>query len=345
MNTDFSQKDGKIWLDGVLVEWADARAHVLTQGLNYAGSVFEGIRAYEGEAFRLADHIQRFQTSAALMGFKIPYSAEEMESACKTILKHSGLSEAYIRPVAWRGADRLELSQECRVHCAIACLEWTSYFREDGISLQIAKYRKPGPRFAQVQSKTAANYAMPALAKSEAEKAGYDDALMLDDAGYIAEATASNIFLVQRGIVKTSLPAAALAGITRAEILDICRRHDIPCEETNLTIKEVFEADEVFVCGTAAEITAVARVETKSYKCGPLTNFLRSEYLNLVRPSQRSKSGKGESLKYAELLTHSRDERSYDIATDPLIHEAWLRTRNKMDEAADEPAKPQAKRA
>lgn len=332
MQTDFSQKEGQIWFDGVLVDWSDAKTHVLTQGLNYAGSVFEGIRAYNGIAFRLEEHIQRFHNSAKLMGFQIQYSIEELMTACEQSLKENNLSNAYIRPVAWLGAQKIALSSACKVHCAIASFSWDSYFDQDAISLQVSRWRKPGERFSQPQSKTAANYAIPALAKSEAERDGFSDALMLDEVGYLAEATASNIFIVQNGIVRTPAAKACLNGITRQEVIKICGRAGIPCEETSLTTKDLFEAEEVFVCGTAAEITPVCKMDSKSYKSGPVTEFLKREYSELA--NGKGKSEESTTVKYADLLSASKNEEVYDIATDPVVHEAWLRLRLAVERTA-----------
>lgn len=328
MQMDFSQRDGRIWFDGELLDWKDAKTHVLTQGLNYAGSVFEGIRAYNGVAFKLEEHIQRFHNSARLMGFEIEYSIEDLVIACEQSLKENNLSNAYIRPVAWLGAQKIALSNACTVHCAIAAFAWNSYFDQDVISLQISQWRKPGERFSQAQSKAAANYAIPALAKSKAEKDGFSDALMLDEFGYLAEATASNIFIVQNGIVRTPTAKACLNGITRQEVIKICRDADIPCEETTLTTKDLFEAEEVFVCGTAAEITPVCKVDSKNYDVGLLTQFLKTEYLGLV--NGKEKSGTLSMVKYADLLSAFQNDEVHDIATDPIVHEAWFQLRSAV---------------
>ncbi|MCD8563306.1 MAG: branched-chain amino acid transaminase [Alphaproteobacteria bacterium] len=332
MHTDFAQMEGKIWFDGRLSDWRDAKTHILTQGLNYAGSVFEGIRAYDGVPFKLSEHIERFLNSADLMGFQIPYSAEALHLACTQMLKENNLINAYIRPVAWRGAQKMALSNDCKIHCAIACFEWSSYFQNDSISLQISRWKKPGKNYAQPQSKTAANYAIPTLAKTEAEKAGYNDALMLDEKGYLAEATASNVFIVRNGIVETPEPTACLAGITRGELITICKANNIPCKETRISTKDLFEAEEVFVCGTAAEVTPVCKIDSKVYQVGPVTEFLRTKYLDVVRSRNQSEAEEGKALTYAQLLAHNKsDERSFDIATDPLIYEAWSRLKHKIE--------------
>lgn len=270
------------WLDKEYVRYDDARTHVLTQGLNYGGSVFEGIRAYHGNFFKLREHLIRFKKSTSLIGFEIPYSIEEMTDISLSLLEKNELSNAYLRPVAWRGADQLALSNNCKIHCAFVCLEWNSYFSKEAISLHISKWRKAGHPYAAVQSKNAANYAIAGLAKSEAEMLGYDDALMLDEDSLLAEATASNIFIVHNGVLKTPTAKSSLDGITKQTILELADLHDIHWEQTRVTVRDLYQAEEVFVCGTAAEITPVNKVNQQSYEIGEITELLTEAYIKLV---------------------------------------------------------------
>ncbi len=282
--TPFNDRDGYIWIDGQIKPWRDATDHVLSQGLHYGGSVFEGIRSYEGNIFRLHEHTMRLKKSAELLNFKISQSVEEIKDVCKEMLFLNGITDGYIRPIAWRGSERMDLSMEgCTVHCAVACWEWPPYFdTQSGIKLFVSRWRRPGEDFIPLQSKTAASYCMGTLAKTEADNAGYDDAVMLDPDGYVAESSASNIFIVVNGVLKTPKSESCLNGITRQTILQLAKDMGLKAEEDNITPEDLLSADEVFVTGTAAEVTAVIQVDNKKYKYGQITKQLQQAYVALT---------------------------------------------------------------
>jgi len=285
---DFSDRDGLIWMDGEIVPWREAKIHILTHGLHYASSVFEGERAYEGNIFLCQEHSERFIRSAKLIDMPMPYSAEELNNAKYEILKANNLTDAYIRPVAWRGSEQLGISaQATKTHVAIACWEWPSYFgdeaREKGISLQVAKWRAPMPDTATTASKAAGLYATHTMSKHAAEAAGYTDALMLDYRGLVAECTGANIFMIKDGKIKTPVPDCFLNGLTRQTVIKLAKEHGFDIEECQIELDELLDADEVFVTGTAAEITAIGKINDQEYTVGPITRQLREAYESLVR--------------------------------------------------------------
>lgn len=284
----FSDRDGLIWMDGEIIPWREANVHVLTHGLHYGSSIFEGERAYEGNIFLCQEHSERFIRSAKLIDMKMPMSADELNEAKYEILKANNLTNAYIRPVAWRGSEEMGISaQGTKTHIAIACWEWPSYFgdeaREKGISLKTAKWRTPHPDTAPTASKTAGLYATHTMSKHSAEAAGYTDALMLDYRGLVAEATGANIFMIKDSKIRTPDPDCFLNGLTRQTLIKLAAEHDIPVEVCQITPEELAEADEVFLTGTAAEVTAVGKIDDTTYIVGPITRKLRESYEKLVR--------------------------------------------------------------
>ena len=225
----FDQREGVIWMNGEMVPWADAKVHVLTHGLHYASAVFEGERAYGGEIFKLTEHTERLHESARILGFKIPYSVAEIDDACRKVLTAQGYSDAYVRPVAWRGSEMMGVSaQNNRINLAIAIWEWPSYFdpeqRLKGIRLDLAEYRRPDPKTAPCKSKAAGLYMICTLSKHAAESKGYADAMMLDWRGYVAEATGANVFFVKDGVLHTPNPDCFLDGITRRTVIGLARK-------------------------------------------------------------------------------------------------------------------------
>ncbi len=285
---DFSDRDGLIWFDGEIVEWREAKVHVLTHGLHYASSVFEGERTYNGKIFKMQEHSERFIHSANLIDMPMPMSAEELNKAKMEILEANKLTDAYLRPVAWRGSEELGISaQKTKTHIAIACWEWPSYFteeaREKGISLKTSKWRAPMPDTAVTASKTAGLYATHTMSKHAAEAEGYTDSLMLDYRGLVAEATGANIFMIKDGKIKTPDPDCFLNGLTRQTLIQLANDNNIPLEVCQITPEELKEADEVFLTGTAAEVTAVGKIDDTSYAVGPITRQLRDAYESLVR--------------------------------------------------------------
>ena len=288
MAQDFSDRDGLIWIDGNIVPWREAKVHILTHGLHYASSIFEGERAYNGNIFLCREHSQRFIRSAEMIDMEMPYTAEELDQAKHDILKANKLTDAYIRPVAWRGSEELGISaQKTKTHVAIACWEWPSYFGEEaynkGISLQTAKWRAPHPDTAPTASKTAGLYATHTMAKHTAEANGYTDALMLDYRGLVAECTGANIFVIKDGHIKTPDPDCFLDGLTRQTVIKLAEELNLPLEVCQIKPEELKNADEVFVTGTAAEVTAVGKIDDTSYTVGPITKQLREAYESLVR--------------------------------------------------------------
>ncbi|MBM3486376.1 MAG: branched-chain amino acid aminotransferase [Alphaproteobacteria bacterium] len=285
---NFDDQDGQIWFDGMLIPWRDAKIHVLTHGLHYASCVFEGERVYEGRVFRLNDHSQRLADSAKIMGFEIPYSVAEIDAATNLTVKASGHKDAYVRPIAWRGSEQLGVSaQKTKIHLAIAVWEWPSYFspeaRERGIKLAWSDWRRPAPDTAPVKAKAAGLYTICTLSKHKAEASGYDDALMLDYRGRLAEATGANLFLVQNGELHTPEPDCFLDGITRKSVIGLAKKAGIKVVERALMPAELDKTDEVFVTGTAAEVTAVGQIGPHHYQVGPVTRRLRDDYEKLVR--------------------------------------------------------------
>lgn len=284
----FDDRDGVIWFNGELVPWRDARLHVLTHGLHYASCVFEGERVYAGSIFKLHEHNERLANSARLLGFDLPYSVDEIDAACREVVEAQGFKDGYVRPVAWRGSEMMAVSaQQTRIHVAIAAWEWPSYFRPEdrlkGIRLKTAKWRRPAPDTAPTGSKAAGLYMICTLSKHEAEAAGYHDALMLDYRGLVAEATGANIFLLLDGALHTPTPDCFLDGITRRTVIGLARKRGIEVVERHIKPEELAKAEEVFLTGTAAEVTPVGEIDGHSYKVGEVTQALIGDYDRLVR--------------------------------------------------------------
>lgn len=287
----FSDRDGFIWLNGKVVPWRAANIHILTHGLHYASAVFEGERCYSGNIFKDKEHSDRLIRSAELIDMKMTMTSEEISRAKREILEANKLTDAYLRPVAWRGSEQMGISAQATLtHVAIACWEWPSYFspemREKGISLQTGKWRAPMPDTAPTASKASCLYATHTMSKHAAEHAGYTDALMLDYHGLVAEATGANLFMVKNGQIKTPIPDCFLNGLTRQTVIALAKQLGLPIEETRIKPEELAQADEVFLTGTAAEVTAVGKIDQTEYKVGPLTRQLRDAYESLVRSKQ-----------------------------------------------------------
>jgi branched-chain amino acid aminotransferase len=283
----FDDRDGLIWWDGALVPWRDAKLHVLTHGLHYASAVFEGERAYAGHIFRLREHTDRLIASGRILGFEIPFTAEQIDQACIDTLAANGLTEGYLRPLAWRGSEMLAVSaQHTKIHLAIACWTWPAYFTGDrmaGIKLAWADWRRPDPRTAPTASKAAGNYMTGTLAKHKAEAEGCADAMMLDYRGQLAEATGANAFFVIDGQLHTPTPDCFLDGITRRAVMGLARRHQIPVIERAMQPEELANVTEVFLAGTAAEVTAVRQIGEQVFTPGQITRTLMTDYDALVR--------------------------------------------------------------
>ncbi len=285
----FDQRDGVIWYDGRMVPWADANLHVLSHGLHYASAVFEGERAYGGEIFKLDEHTRRLHESARLLDFEIPYSVEAINEACNAVLREQGYSDAYVRPIAWRGSEMMGVSaQHNKIHLAIAVWEWPSYFdpaeRLKGIRLDIAEYRRPDPRTAPCKSKAAGLYMICTISKHAAEKKGYADALMFDWRGYVAEATGANIFFVKDGVLHTPTPDCFLDGITRRTVIELAHRRGYELVERHIKPDELDDFEQCFICGTAAEVTPVSEIGPHRFTPGEITLTLMKDYTQEVQP-------------------------------------------------------------
>jgi len=285
----FDDRDGTIWMDGVMVPWRDAKLHVLSHGLHYASGVFEGERSYGGNIFKLRKHTERLLASGRILGFEIPYSADEIDAACQAVLAANGLTDGYVRPIAWRGTEQLSVSaQQTRIHLAIACWAWPNLFGDDrmkGVRLGMAKWKRPHPETAPTASKAAGLYMIGTLSKHAAEAEGYNDALMLDWRGQVSEATGANIFFVMNGEVHTPVPDCFLDGITRRTVMGIARRHQMKVVERVIMPEEMAHATEVFLAGTAAEVTPVREIAGQIYTPGVITGTLLRDYEALVRMS------------------------------------------------------------
>lgn len=283
----FHDRDGVIWFDGEMVPWRDAKIHVLTHGLHYGSCVFEGERVYNGRVFKLTEHSERLVRSAELLGFKIPYSVAEIDKATLDTVKATGLTNAYVRPVAWRGSEMMGVSaQASRIHLAIAVWEWPSYFspelRMKGIALQWSKWRRPAPDTAPTASKAAGLYMICTMSKHAAENDGFQDALMLDYRGQVAEATGANFFMIKDGVIHTPIPDCFLDGITRRTVIDLARRRGYKVVERAIFPEELKGATEIFLTGTAAEVTPVGRIGDLTFTPGEITKNLMMDYEALV---------------------------------------------------------------
>lgn len=283
----FDDRDGVIWMDGSLIPWRKATLHVLSHGLHYASGVFEGERAYGGHIFRLRDHTERLIRSAALLGFALPYTADEIDAACRAVVAANGLEDAYVRPIAWRGAEELSVSApRSKIHLAIASWAWPNLFGDDrmrGVRLAMAEWRRPHPQTAPTQSKAAGMYMIGTLSKHAAADAGFDDALMLDWRGMVAEATGANLFLVIDGMLHTPTPDCFLDGITRRTVMALAERRQIRVVERAIEESELGLASEVLLAGTAAEVTPVRQIGEHVYAPGAITEVLVRDYEALVR--------------------------------------------------------------
>ncbi len=284
----FDDRDGTIWFNGNMVPWREAKIHVINHGLHYASCVFEGERAYEGKIFKSSQHTARLFKSASILGMNIPFTADIINQAKEDVLKANHLTNAYLRPVVWRGSEQMGIAaRSAKTHIAIAVWEWPSYFspelREKGISLKTSTWQKPAPHTALTEAKAAGLYMINTLSKHQAEEEGYTDALMLDYRGYAVEATGANLFRVKDGTIRTPRADCFLNGITRQTTIELANELGYKIEEDFITVADLKSADEVFITGTAAEISAVGKIDDTIYAVGPVTRSLRDAYENLVR--------------------------------------------------------------
>lgn len=285
--TTFDDRDGFIWFDGEIVPWRDARVHVLTHALHYASSVFEGQRAYNGKIFKLQEHSERLRRSSSLLGFELPWTVEEINAACNEVLRVNGFTDAYMRPLAWRGSESMGVAPGMtKPHVAIAAWEWGKYYEprvsENGIRLEIAPWRRPAPYTAPTASKASGLYMICTLSKQHAEANGYNDALMFDWRGRVAEATGANVFFVQDNVLHTPEADCFLDGITRRTVMDLARKRGIEVSERAIWPEELESFEQMFLTGTAVEITPVQSVGPWNFEVGDLTRQLAKDYDDLV---------------------------------------------------------------
>ncbi len=283
----FDDRDGFIWLNGRMVAWREAKLHVLTHALHYASAVFEGERVYGGKIFKLTEHTERLAKSATMLGFELPFTVAEIDEACRKTCQVNNIVDGYVRPIAWRGSEMMGVSaQASRINVAIASWPWPSYFspeaRTKGIRLKFADWRRPDPKTAPVHAKATGLYMICTLSKHAAENAGYHDAMMLDWRGQIAESTGANIFLAMDGKLHTPMPDCFLDGITRRTVIDLAKKKGIEVVERAIWPEELAKADEVFLTGTAAEVTPVGEIGPYNFQPGTMTRTLMEDYERLV---------------------------------------------------------------
>ncbi|GAA6188656.1 branched-chain amino acid aminotransferase [Litorivita sp. NS0012-18] len=288
MTGAYDDRDGKIWMDGTLVEWRDAKVHILTHALHYASSVFEGERCYNGKIFKGVEHSKRLKRSANLLDFDIPYSVEEIEAAKYAMLEANGWTDAYVRAVAWRGAgeDMGVSAKKNPVRLAVAGWEWGNYYGDakmKGAKLDIAKWRRPDPATIPCEAKAAGLYMICTMSKHAAEAKGCSDALMYDYRGYVAEATGANIFFVKDGEVHTPKPDCFLNGITRQTVLGMLAERGVTVHERHIMPEELEGFEQCWLTGTAAEVTPVGQIGDFKFEVGALTRDIAESYEKLVR--------------------------------------------------------------
>ena len=285
----FDKRSGKIWYNNDLVDWENVKFHVLSHGLHYGSCVFEGLRVYDGEIFKLEEHTDRLYHSAKRMDIKIPFSKDEINSATKKIVSVQNVKNGYIRPFVWRGSEMMAVSaQNTQIHVAIATWEWGTYFdpklKTEGIKLNISKWKRPAPDTIPWDTKASGLYMICTLSKHEAEKQGYTDSLMMDHEGNVAEATGANIFFKDtNGELHTPIPDSFLDGITRRTVIEIAKSKNIKVNERKISPKELSNFEGCFLTGTAAEITPVSKIADQSYKVCNIILDLSASYDKLVR--------------------------------------------------------------
>jgi branched-chain amino acid aminotransferase len=300
-------RDGKIWMDGQMVDWRDARIHVLSHTLHYGCGAFEGVRAYDtvkGTAiFRLREHTERLFNSAKILRMKIPFSVEDVIEAQRAVVKANNLKSCYLRPLTWIGSEKLGVSPKGnKIHLMVAAWSWGAYLGEEGlkrgIRVKTSSYTRHHVNITMTQAKAVSNYTNSILANMEATDDGYDEALLLDSAGFVSEGAGENLFVIKNGVVYTpDLSAGALNGITRNTVFNICQDLGLKLVEKRITRDEVYICDEAFFTGTAAEVTPIReldRVQIGQGSRGPVTEKIQSAFFDIVN---------GRNPKYAEWLT------------------------------------------
>ncbi|MEM7520286.1 MAG: branched-chain amino acid aminotransferase [Pseudomonadota bacterium] len=284
----YDDRDGQIWLDGKMVDWRDANVHILTHAMHYASSVFEGERAYSGKIFKSREHSERLKRSAKMIDFDIPYTVDEIEAAKVEVLAASGLQDAYVRAIAWRGAgeDMGVASAKNPVRLAVAAWEWGAYYGDakmKGAKLDISKWKRPSPETIPSHAKAAGLYMICTMSKHAAEAKGCSDAMMFDYRGYVAEATGANIFFVKDGEVHTPDPDCFLNGITRQTVIGMLKDRQVKVHERHIMPDELEGFEQCWLTGTAAEVTPVGQIGDYAFEVGTLTRDVADGYEKLVR--------------------------------------------------------------
>jgi branched-chain amino acid aminotransferase len=284
----FDQREGFIWMNGELLPWKDAKLHVLSHGLHYGSTVFEGERAYGGVIFKSREHSERFKNSARLLDYEIPYSVDEIEAVKKLVVEKNNMTDCYVRPVAWRGSEMMAVSaQNSKIHVAVAVWDWPSMFdvnqKMKGIRLDLAEYRRPDPKTAPCNSKAAGLYMICTISKHRAEAKGYADAIMLDWQGRVAECTGANVMFTQDGKIHTPIADCFLDGITRRTVIDLAKRRGMEVVERRIMPEEMADFNECFLCGTGAEVTPVSEIGPYTFTPGNISRTLIEDYTQEVR--------------------------------------------------------------
>ena len=293
MTKAFDNRDGWIWMNGSFIAWKDANFHIVNQGLHYASSVFEGERAYQGKIFKSKEHTTRLFRSAEIIGIKIPFSEEEIETAKSELIKKMNFDNCYVRPLVWRGSRQMGLStNNADVHVAIAAWDdWHSYFNKEdrlkGLSLITSPWKRPAPDTAPYEAKASGPYIICTMSKQFAEEHGYNDALMLDYRGYVAEGTGANIFFIKNNDIHTPIPDCFLNGITRQTVIEMVKNKGFNLTEKHILPNEIDQYDEAFLTGTAAEITPIKSIDKFIYNVGENSKSyeLMNDFTNLVNSS------------------------------------------------------------
>ena len=281
----FDDRDGYVWMNGEFIQWRDANLHVLSHAVHYASAVFEGERAYDGEIFKLREHTERLFKSANILDFEVPFSMDEIDEASKELLKKNNIKDGYLRPIAWRGSEQMGVSaQNTKINVVIAAWEWPAYFSAEakmaGLRMRISDWQRPAPNTAPTDSKAAGLYMICTLSKHKAESEGYDDALMFDYRGYVAEATGANVFfLMDDGKVHTPTPDCFLDGITRRTAIELMKRGGYEVVERHIMPEEMSKASEAFLTGTAVEITPIQSIgDNYKFTPGKLCRYMIDAY-------------------------------------------------------------------
>ncbi|MCY3879744.1 MAG: branched-chain amino acid aminotransferase [Rhodobacteraceae bacterium] len=290
MDGSYDDRDGFIWLDGDLIPWREAQVHILTHAMHYASSVFEGERSYGGVIFESRKHSERLLASAEALQIPVHYSIDEIETAKQSVMAANGLSDAYVRPIAWRasGEDMGVTASRNPSRLAIAAWKWGAYYGDDakfrGAKLDLSKWKRPNPETIPCHAKAAGLYMICTISKQEAEAKGCSDSMMLDYRGYVAEATGANVFFVKDGEVHTPLPDCFLNGITRQAVLQLLKDRQVRIHERHILPSEMEGFEQCWLTGTAAEVTPVGQIGDYHFEVGALTQAIAGDYEKLVRP-------------------------------------------------------------